>query len=100
MYRTDDFLLLLDSALITLEDIPRIFVQDYENEGSCNEMQNIITQAEHPILFKPFFMLHPCKVNDVLAKFLDSKNFVLTFLTIFGPSVRLKMNPDYGKFFC
>lgn len=62
-------------------------------------MQNIITQAEHPILFKPFFLVHPCKVNQLLSQFTESKNFVLTFLTLFGPSVRLKMSPEYDKFY-
>jgi hypothetical protein len=62
-------------------------------------MKDIITQAEHPILFKPFFMLHPCKVNQVLSKFTESKNFVLTFVTLFGPFVQLKMHPDYEKFY-
>lgn len=57
----------------------------------------MVTQAEHPILFKPFFLLHPCKVNQILANFPDSRNFVLTFLTLFGPSVQLKMNPEYER---
>lgn len=74
-------------------------MRDFENDESRNEMRDMITQAEHPILFKPYFMLHPCKVNEVLAKFPQSKNYVLTYLTIYGPSVRLKMNPDYEKFF-
>jgi hypothetical protein len=51
----------LDGTLIPLEDLSSIFVGDYEN--THQEMKNVITQAEHPILFRPFFMVHPCKVR-------------------------------------
>lgn len=83
--------------MISLEDVSRIFVDEFKS--STDEMQNIITQAEHPILFRPFFMLHPCKVHQVLSAFPQSKNFVLTYLTLFGPSVQLKMDPYYEKFY-
>lgn len=76
-----------------------IFVKKFEPESDRNEMLNIITQAEHPMLFKPFFLLHPCKVHEILANFPQSKNFILTFLTLFGPSVQLDMSPDYDKFY-
>lgn len=81
-----------------MDDVSKIFVNEFESE-SCHEMQNVITQAEHPILFKPFFMVHPCMVNKILDGFPRSKNFILTFLTLFGPSVQLHMSPDYDKFY-
>lgn len=92
------FLSLLDGSLIALDDIVRIFVDKYE-QGSGQDLKNIITQAEHPILFKPFFQVHPCKVGEVLSNFKESQNFIITFLTLFGPSVRLYMSHEYEKFF-
>jgi hypothetical protein len=62
-------------------------------------LHNIVSQAENPILFRPFFMIHPCKISQVMSKFPESKNFLLTFLTIFGPSIQLHMNPEYEKFY-
>jgi hypothetical protein len=28
------------------------------------ELMNLFTQAEHPLLFKPFYFLHPCKTSE------------------------------------
>lgn len=92
-----NFKFIPDGSLISLDDLSKVFVCQYEFNNCHNEMQNIITQAEHPILFKPYFMLHPCQVHSVLSNFQDSKNFVLTFLTLYGPSIQLKMNQNYEK---
>jgi len=89
---------LSDQKLIALQDLSNIFVDKFEFKSSHDEMRNIITQGEHPILFRPFSMLHPCKVRQVLSQFPGSKNFILTYLTLFGPSIRLKMSTDYDKF--
>jgi len=74
-------------------------VHDYECKNRNDEMLGIISQSEHPILFKPFFAIHPCYISQLLANFSDSKNIVLTFLTLFGPTVRLKMLPAYDEFY-
>lgn len=50
----------------------------------------ILIQAEHPTLFKPYYTFHPCKVNDVMDNFPESENFILTFFTIYGPLIGLK----------
>lgn len=42
-----------DGSLLSLEIVRRtIFVHDFEQSDDQSEMSNIITQAEHPILFK------------------------------------------------
>lgn len=88
-----------DGSLISLSDISKIFVENFEFRSCRDQMLNIVTQSEHPILFRPYFMIHPCKISQVLSKFPESKNPLLTFLTIFGPSVQLQMKPGYEKFF-
>ncbi|CRL02984.1 CLUMA_CG016158, isoform A [Clunio marinus] len=88
-----------DGKLISFHDIPKIFVNINELKTSQTELLNIVTQAEHPILFQPFFMLHPCKVQQVLSQFKESKNFVLTFISIFGPSVKLNLSLEYQNYF-
>ena len=72
------------------------------NEYEPNDSEattNMISQSEHPILFKPFLTFHPCKVPQVLSNFPKSQNLVLTFLTLYGPFVRLKLMNDYEKFY-
>lgn len=82
-----------------MEDVNKIFVEEIEFKSCLDSMLSVITQSEHPILFKPYFLLHPCKVSQVLSKFPESKNFVLTFISIFGPSIQLNMSMEYDKFY-
>lgn len=58
----------------------------FKTEDSQNLMQ-----AEHPLLFRPFYTFHPCKIADVLSNFKETENFIVTFLTIYCPLVGLKM---------
>lgn len=60
-----------DGSLLQLEDIWDIFQENLNSSNNYlkDNMLSIITQAEHPILFRPFFLLHPCKTNDVLNNF-------------------------------
>lgn len=54
------FILLDDGRFVSLEDVSKIFVQDYELKQYKDEIYQIISQADHPVLFKPFYMIHPC----------------------------------------
>ncbi|KAG5678454.1 hypothetical protein PVAND_008126 [Polypedilum vanderplanki] len=87
-----------NDKLIDLNDIKLLFCDDYDKEKY--EIYNLLSQSEHPILFRPFFMIHPCKIGEVLGKFTETRNFIITFLTLYGPSlVGLKLNNEYEKFF-
>lgn len=88
-----------NSRLLPIEEISKIFRNDFEFRNCHNEILSIISQSEHPILHTPFFMIHPCKINQVLSQFPQSRNHVLTFLSLFGPSVHLKLSDDYEKFY-
>ncbi|XP_070497426.1 ubiquitin-like-conjugating enzyme ATG10 [Chironomus tepperi] len=88
-----------DGRFVSLDDVSKIFVEDYELKQYKDEIYQVISQADHPVLFKPFYMIHPCHIHEVLSKFPESKNFILTFLTIYGPSIRLKIQEGYEKFY-
>lgn len=62
-------------------------------------MLNILTQMEHPILFKPFLTLHPCRIAEVLQSLPHSQNKVLSFLSIYGPTVYLTFDLEYANHF-
>lgn len=61
-------------------------------------MLNVLTQMEHPVLFKPFLTLHPCRIADILQTLPNSQNRVLSFLSIYGPTVYLTFDLEYAKY--
>jgi hypothetical protein len=61
--------------------VPVLYLNAYKSDGRCLNYEELysslliedslknelfITQQEHPILFKPFFYLHPCKTNEFM----------------------------------
>lgn len=60
-------------------------------------MLNILTQMEHPVLFKPFLTLHPCRIAEILHNLPHSQNKVLSFLSTYGPTVYLTFDLEYAK---
>lgn len=63
-----------------------------------HNMLNVLTQMEHPVLFKPFLTLHPCRIADILQTLPNSQNRVLSFLSIYGPTVYLTFDLEYAKY--
>lgn len=59
-------------------------------------MTSILTQMEHPIEFKPFLTLHPCRTAELLDALPNSKNKVLSFLSSIGPAVNLTFDVKYA----
>ncbi len=64
----------------------------------------ILTQQEHPILFKPFYFIHPCKtskwmceslINDTNQDKVDI-NYTLKWLSFVFSAFNLKLNLKYG----
>lgn len=60
-------------------------------------MTTILTQMEHPILFRPFLTLHPCRIAELLHCLPNSDNKVLTFLSTIGPAVHLNFDLKYAE---
>lgn len=93
-----------DGTMLTLDDVWKLFRDHYMTEHQSHtehqfNMLNILTQMEHPILFKPFMTLHPCQISEVLHQLPHSSNKTLTFLSTYGPSVFLTFDLNYAKHF-
>ena len=84
----------LDGSLLSLDDVWKLF----QHQKNVN-MYETITQQEHPILHRPFFVLHPCHTEDLLKKVSDQSPYkrFLFWLSIYGQSVGLPLSLDYAK---
>ncbi|KAL9915935.1 autophagy-related 10 [Glossina fuscipes fuscipes] len=85
-----------DGKIISLEKAWDIFqaARGDETQYTRQRMLNILTQMEHPVLFKPCLCLHPCRTAELLAK-TKSSNRIITFISLMGPYVQLKLPPAY-----
>uniref|UniRef100_A0A1A9W6Z1 TsaA-like domain-containing protein n=1 Tax=Glossina brevipalpis TaxID=37001 RepID=A0A1A9W6Z1_9MUSC len=87
-----------DGKIITLEkawDIFKFDRNDDETRLTRQQMLNILTQMEHPILFKPYLCLHPCRTAELLSQTPNSCNRIITFISLMGPYVRLNLPLAY-----
>lgn len=62
-----------------------------------------ISQQEHPLLGQPFFMLHPCRTEELMKPLLQAAlhqnrpvNYVLSWLSAVAPAVGLHVPLQYG----
>ncbi|KAJ0175408.1 hypothetical protein K1T71_008567 [Dendrolimus kikuchii] len=61
------------------------------------DFYSVITQQEHPLLHKPYFIMHPCHTDSLLAAFKDkSNNIIVTFLGLITPLIKLDLPVEYG----
>ena len=83
----------LDGSLLSLDDIWYLF--SYKNDSN---MYETITQQEHPLLHRPFFVLHPCHTEKLLGKLEDqsTKKKFLFWLSIYGQSIGLPLSMNYA----
>lgn len=88
-----------DGSILTLDEAWAAFNDPiYGRNGSKHmPMTTILTQMEHPILFRPFLTLHPCRIAELLQCLPNSANKVLTFLSTIGPAVHLKFDLKYAE---
>lgn len=86
----------LDGKMITLDNAWQLFQFNKNTQYSREEMLSILTQMEHPVKFKPFMCLHPCRTSEILAQTPLSKNRILTFISVMGPYLQLHLDNDYG----
>lgn len=84
---------LTDGSLLDLDAVWQLFMPETNSE----DLYQILTQMDHPVLFRPFMALHPCRTAEVLKQFGEpSKNQVLTFISLYGPKVQLHLQNAYG----
>lgn len=90
-----------DGSMLTITEAWYIFNRHYVSETSGDKsiqhFGSILTEMDHPILFKPFLTLHPCRTAELLAALPDSTNKVITFLSSVGPAVNLRLDLRYGQ---
>lgn len=61
------------------------------------DFYSVITQQEHPVFQRPYFIVHPCHTEELLATFKNkSKNIIVTFLGLISPLVKLNLPLEYG----
>ncbi|XP_055587032.1 ubiquitin-like-conjugating enzyme ATG10 [Uranotaenia lowii] len=60
------------------------------------QLKQTLTQMEHPVLFRPFLALHPCRTAQVLGNVNQSHNKIVSFLSSYGPFVDLKLDIRYA----
>lgn len=91
-----------NGSIISLENAWKIFGNNFlsdNSNASKSDLYSILTQMDHPILFKPFLCLHPCRTNEILSNTPNSKNLIVTFISLMGPYVGLNLNESYGIHF-
>ncbi|XP_017078590.1 ubiquitin-like-conjugating enzyme ATG10 [Drosophila eugracilis] len=82
-----------DGSLLDLEEAWKLFMP----ETKAIDLYQILTQMDHPVLFRPFMALHPCRTAEVLQQFgQPSSNQILTFVSVYGPHVQLHLQNEYG----
>lgn len=84
---------------MTLDEAWMAFNDPIHGRSGSKHMQmtKILTQMEHPILFRPFLTLHPCRIAELLQCLPNSENKVLSFLSTIGPAVHLEFDLKYAN---
>ncbi|CAG5058816.1 unnamed protein product [Parnassius apollo] len=80
-------------TLLKLEEIRRMcFIQI-----TTEEFYSVITQQEHPLFHRPYFIMHPCHTAQLLTEFKNkSRNIIVTFLGLISPLLQLNLALEYG----
>lgn len=81
-----------DGTMLTLNEAWLLFSME-----TVTPMHGVITQMDHPVLFRPFHTLHPCRTGELLGALSQSRNRVLSVLSSLGPAIHLNMDLRYGQ---
>ncbi|KFM76796.1 Ubiquitin-like-conjugating enzyme ATG10, partial [Stegodyphus mimosarum] len=74
------------------EQVPECY-QDVMHEKKWQ----MVTEQEHPVSGIPCFIIHPCYTANLMDS-LQTSNYIISWLSVFGPLVGLKLSFDYAKF--
>ncbi|XP_021695105.1 ubiquitin-like-conjugating enzyme ATG10 [Aedes aegypti] len=84
-----------DGTMLRLEEAWQGF-RDLASE-SREQLRRTLTQMEHPILFRPFLALHPCRTAQVLGNVATGcGNLLVAFISSYGPFVNLNLDVRYA----
>lgn len=82
-----------NGTLLTIEELWKCF-----NFTEDEDMYSTLTQMDHPVLQRPFLTLHPCRTGEILGNmFKNSRNIVVSWLSLVGPIVKLDLDSNYMK---
>jgi ubiquitin-like-conjugating enzyme ATG10 len=86
-----------DGRLLGLEEVWHHVHANFK-DGVQENRWSVLTQQEHPVLRRPFNLLHPCRTAEFLDCFQGkSSNIVITWLSSVGPVVGLTLAAPYGR---
>ncbi|XP_046840484.1 ubiquitin-like-conjugating enzyme ATG10 isoform X2 [Xenia sp. Carnegie-2017] len=103
-------------------NVPVLYFSAWKQDGKLLSLENIwenvplvhrdflkydkwsfITQQEHPILGRPYFLVHPCHTANLIMQLLmnvpdskrDNLSYLTTWLTAVGPTVGLQLPLEF-----
>ncbi|XP_038215005.1 ubiquitin-like-conjugating enzyme ATG10 [Zerene cesonia] len=79
-------------SFLSLEDIRQLSFIEIRKQ----DFYSVVTQQEHPVLNKPYFIMHPCHTQTLLANLKESKNIIVTFLGLIMPLLNIDLPLEYG----
>ncbi|CAH2107981.1 unnamed protein product [Euphydryas editha] len=80
-------------TLLTLEEVRQMSLMKISKE----DFYSVITQQEHPVMHRPYFIIHPCNTEKILLYFKHTtKNLIVTFLGLITPLIQLNLPLEYG----
>ncbi|KAJ8285545.1 hypothetical protein GJAV_G00028040 [Gymnothorax javanicus] len=92
----------LDGCPLSLEEVWENVHPNYR-ERLLQGPWDTITQQEHPLIGQPFFVLHPCRTQDLMQPILAaasaenrSLNYIVSWLSSMGPAVALSVPLSYA----
>ena len=71
-------------------------LNEYFKLDKSNADLMVLSQQEHPILFKPFYFLHPCKTSEWMSNLSYESNYTLKWFSFVA--VTLNISFDYLKY--
>lgn len=80
-------------------EVPVMYFTAFGQDGTVAELDEIsenglsdmtISQIEHPVYFRPFFQVHPCRTKEFM-KCHNISNYLLAWLTTVGNLIGLKV---------
>ncbi|KAJ6636087.1 1-phosphatidylinositol 4,5-bisphosphate phosphodiesterase [Pseudolycoriella hygida] len=83
-----------DGSSILLNDVWNYFIRT-NSDLADKPLTEILTEMDHPVLFTPAFMLHPCRTSELLVSLPQSSNKVVSFLSAMAPTIGLNFESAY-----
>lgn len=74
--------------------LDRILIQTEEKDLSM-----VVNQTEHPLLFRPFYMVHPCRTRDFMETHsrVNDQHYLVSWLSIVATLLGLRLDDRFGS---